>query len=419
MCFAPLYFGLELDTYLGVDILCATQLYTPFQSLSFTMPSVFAPQVFFIVFRECLEAAVVISVLLSFLKQSLGQPNQDRAIYKRMVRHVWIGAALGIVVCLVIGGAFIGVFYGLGKNIWSQSEDLWEGIFYLIACIIITIMGLALLRINKTKDKWRVKLATALVDKKKKQNASSRLSNWSRRYVMLLLPFITVLREGVEAVVFVGGVSLGYPATAFPLPVITGIIAGLAIGFLVYRGGNQMSIQIFLIIATSVLYLIAAGMFSKSVWSLQSHHFFARVGSDLAEVGSGIGSYDPTTTVWHLNCCNPETDNGWDVFNAILGWQNTATYGSVIAYNVYWIFIVACIVCMLYEERTGHLPLKPQVIGFLLKVPGVNRYVRKKQGVSKQRADELVKEGQQHLRDQHEHGDVYESKNVHESVHSI
>lgn len=32
-----------------------------------------------------------------------------------------------------------------------------------------------------------------------------------RRYVMLILPLIIVLREGLEAVVYVGGVELGLP----------------------------------------------------------------------------------------------------------------------------------------------------------------------------------------------------------------
>lgn len=98
--------------------------------------NVFGVQVFFIVFRECLEAVIIISVLLSFLKQCLGQPDQDQAIYKRLVRQVWVGSMLGIFICLCIGGAFIGVFYGLGRDIWAASEDLWEGIFYLIAAII-------------------------------------------------------------------------------------------------------------------------------------------------------------------------------------------------------------------------------------------------------------------------------------------
>jgi len=365
------------------------------------MPNVFAPQIFFIVFRECLEAVIVVSVLLSFLRQSLGQPDQDQKIYKRLVKQVWMGSILGVVICMIIGGAFIGVFYGLGHDIWSESEDLWEGIFYLIACIIITIMGLALLRINKTQEKWRVKVAQALVEHNKKHTIGSYLSSWSKRYVMFILPFITTLREGVEAVVFVGGVSLGLPATAFPIPVITGIIAGLTVGLILYRGGNVMSIQIFLIVATSILYLIAAGMFSKAIWSLQYHVFAVKVGSDVAEAGNGPGSYDIRETIWHVNCCNPETDNGWDVFNAVLGWQNTATYGSVISYIVYWLFIVLSVFCLLYEEKTGSLPVKKQAIALLLKVPGVNRYVKRKLALSAEQADDLVRQGHEQLRKQH------------------
>ncbi|KAJ9644405.1 uncharacterized protein PV06_06336 [Exophiala oligosperma] len=365
------------------------------------MVNVFAPQVFFIVFRECLEAVIVISVLLSFLKQTLGQPDQDQKIYKRLVKQVWWGSILGIVICLIIGGIFIGIFYGLGHNIWAESEDLWEGIFYLIAAIIITAMGLPLLRINKTQEKWRVKIAQALVEQKnKKHSVGSYLSNWSRRYVMFILPLITTLREGVEAVVFVGGVSLGQPATAFPIPVITGILAGLAVGLILYRGGNILSIQIFLIVATSILYLIAAGMFSKSIWSLQYHVFAKKVGSDVAEAGNGPGSYDIRETIWHVNCCNPETDNGWDVFNAVLGWQNTATYGSVISYIMYWVFIVFCVFCLLYEEKTGSLPLKKQIVSFLLKVPGVRTYVKRKQALTTEQADDVIRQGQDHLRDQ-------------------
>jgi high-affinity iron transporter len=362
-----------------------------------TMPNVFAPQVFFIVFREVLEAVIIVSVLLSFLKQCLGQPDQDQKIYKRLVRQVWFGALAGVFICLVIGGIFIGVFYGVGKDIWSQSEDLWEGIFYLVATIIITAMGLALLRINKMKEKWRLKIAHALVDKAKHHNAKSWLGAWGRRNALFILPFITTLREGVEAVVFVGGVSLGLPATEFPLPVITGLLAGLLIGYLIYRGGNVMSIQLFLIASTSVLYLIAAGMFSKAIWSLQFHTFAQKVGSDVAEEGSGPGSYDINQSVWHVNCCNPEIDNGWDVFYALLGWQNSATYGSVISYNVYWIGIMVAVSCLLYEERNGSLPLKNKALATLGKVPGLKGWAKRKEAVSAEHAAEIVRQGQVHL----------------------
>ncbi|KAL1979626.1 hypothetical protein VTN96DRAFT_5429 [Rasamsonia emersonii] len=381
------------------------------------MANVFAVQIFFIVFREVLEAVIVVSVLLSFLKQCLGQPDQDQKVYKRLVRQVWVGSLSGVFICLVIGGAFIGVFYGLGRDIWSQSEDLWEGIFYLIATVIITVMGLALLRINKTKEKWKVKIAKALAERSHSRSSKTILGEWSRRYVMFFLPFITTLREGVEAVVFVGGVSLGLPATAFPLPVICGLIAGLTVGYLIYRGSNAMSIQIFLIASTSVLYLIAAGMFSKAIWYLQFNTFVQKVGSDVGEEGDGPGSYDITQTVWHVNCCNPEIDNGWDVFNAVLGWQNTGTYGSVISYNVYWIFLMLVIGCMLYEAKTGSLPLKKQIVSFLLRVPVVNIYVRRKLQPSREQADELMRQAEDAVRN--DHGRGAEGENIEEGKSTL
>lgn len=301
---------------------------------------------------------------------------------------------VGILIALIIGGAFIGVFYGLGHDLWASTEDLWEGIFYLIASVIITIMGLAMLRINKTKEKWRVKIAQALVEKSQHHDTASRIGVFTRRYAMFILPFITTLREGLEAVVFVGGVSLSLPATAFPIPVITGILAGLLVGFLIYRGGNYMTIQYFLIASTCILYLIAAGMFSKAIWSLQFHAFAKRVGGDVAEEGDGPGSYNIRQTVWHVNCCNPEIDNGWDVFNALLGWQNTATYGSVISYNVYWIFIMVAITAMLYEERTGALPLHRPFMKFLSKIPGFRSYATRKLNAptTSANADDLLRQ---------------------------
>ncbi len=354
--------------------------------------NVFAVQIFFIVFRECLEAVIILSVLFSFLKQVMGGPDQDHAVYKKLVKQVWYGAGAGILICLILGGAFIGAFYGLGKDIWANTEDLWEGIFYLIATIIITVMGLALLRINKMREKWRVKIAQALVAQRtiKKDGYGEWLRHWGRRHVMFILPFITTLREGVEAVVFVGGVSLSLPATAFPIPVITGLLAAIVIGYLLYRGGNYMTIQIFLIFSTSLLYLIAAGMFSKSIWLMQMYVFSKAVGGDVAEAGDGPGSYNIRQTVWHINCCSAELDNGWDVFNALFGWENTGTYGSIISYNVYWLFIIVCVIALLYEERTGWLPLAQPTLNFLTKVPGFKGWARKRLAAHELDADEIV-----------------------------
>ena len=131
----------------------------------------------------------------------------------------------------------IGAFYGVGLDAWSQTEDIWEGVFSLLATIIITIMGAALLRVSKMQDKWRVKLAKALDANKQKKTGSrsSRFKLWCEKYAMFLLPFITVLREGLEAIIFIGGVGLGSPASSFPLAVICGLGVGALIGFFIYK----------------------------------------------------------------------------------------------------------------------------------------------------------------------------------------
>lgn len=109
-----------------------------------------------------------------------------------------------------------------------------------------------------------------------KETGTSRISTWSKKYAMFLLPFITVLREGLECVIFVGGVSFAAPATAFPLPVVTGLLGGSAIGWLIYKGGNTVRLQWFLIASTCVLYLVAAGLLSRAAWSFDMYQVCGR-----------------------------------------------------------------------------------------------------------------------------------------------
>lgn len=334
--------------------------------------------IFFVILRETLEAVIVVSVLLAFLKQSMGdriekdeklikeetehtvdlvEHQRQKNVYKKLKRQVYYGAFGGIGLCLIIGGTFIGVFYTLGSDLWAKSEDLWEGIFCIIATVLISMMGVAMLRIQKMQEKWRIQLAEALIDSKSGKKKRFSLGKFTKKYALFILPFITTLREGMEAVIFVGGVGLGTPATAFPIPVIIGLIAGLLVGIAMYYWGSNSSLQVFLIISTGILYLIAAGLMSRGVWFFENYQFNRRTGGDAAESGSGPGSYDISSTVWHVNCCNPLIDNGWDVFNAILGWQNTATYGSVLSYNIYWLVVIFVLFVMMYEEKHGHLPL--------------------------------------------------------------
>lgn len=331
----------------------------------------FSPQIFVIILRETLESAIIISVLLAFIAQSFEsheediQRQQEKDLLRRkLTLQVWTGGFCGLALCLLIGGVFIMIFHIIGMDLWSLTEHYWEGAFSILASIILSVMGLAMLRINKLKEKWRSKLVYLLKHQSFAESPAShsrsRFIDFGAQYSMFILPFVTTLREGMEAVVFIGGVGVNEDMRTIPLSLLIGLLVGVSVGFLFYKSGNTMPLRIFLIASTCLLYLVAAGLLSKGVWQFELQRYIINChGQDMSEVGSGPGSYDISQSVWHVNCCNGERDQGWVVFTAILGWTNSATYGSVISYNLYWAVLIVVLAMLIYEEKYGYLPLVP------------------------------------------------------------
>ena len=70
-----------------------------------------------------------------------------------------------------------------------------------------------------------------------------------------------------------------------------------------------------------------------------------------------------------LQCCSPELNGGggWGIFNALFGWTNSATYGTVISYNLYWVFVIIGFVLLRIKESkgqwAGHQPADAAVDG--------------------------------------------------------
>lgn len=95
------------------------------------------------------------------------------------------------------------------------------------------------------------------------------------------------------------------------------------------------------------------------MWYLENNTWNHEIGGESEEMGAGPGSYDIRQSVWHVNCCSPLQGGGggWGIFNAILGWTNSATYGSVLSYNFYWLAVILWFVLMRYKENHGHFPL--------------------------------------------------------------
>lgn len=67
------------------------------------------------------------------------------------------------------------------------------------------------------------------------------------------------------------------------------------------RGGSSAKLQYFLVASTCLLYLVAAGLFSRAIWLFEQQQWNKVVGGDAAELGDGPGSYDIDRSIWHVN----------------------------------------------------------------------------------------------------------------------
>ncbi|CAG8586972.1 2767_t:CDS:2 [Paraglomus occultum] len=267
---------------------------------------------FLILFRETVECSVILAVLLSFVNKFV--PEDNPQLKKKLKRQIWIGTAAGLALTLMLGAIFVAIFYTIASNLWENSEAIWEGVFSLLAAIVTLIMSFGMIRVKQWKTKWEGKLKDATeryLDRHKK----------GEKWALIVLPFTVVAREGLESFVFIAGIGFNNPASGLPIPVVTGILAGFAVGYFIYKGSNVMSLNIFFGVMTVFLFLISSGLFTTAV----------------DELHEATGKSE--IVLWKLECCSPETDNGWKIANALLGWRNEATLHTTLAYIAWWVVI--------------------------------------------------------------------------------
>eukprot|EP00842_Homolaphlyctis_polyrhiza_P000087 jgi/Hompol1/1079/HPOL_001375-RA len=351
------------------------------------MPSLFSVPIFFIVFRETLEGAIIVSVLLAIIGKLARTSPRFAELAGSLSRQVWLGTVSGLSLSLAIGAVFLVFWYKYAVNLWSQAEQLWEGIFGLVACVMVTLTALAMLKSSRMHEKYQRKLAAklelmdahltpashsgtaavAVTAANEKKSAGTHVEEASQidprnkhgktrslrdpLKILFWVPFVTMLREGLEAVVFIGGVSLSEEAKSIPLAAICGILLGCLLGFLVHRGGSQLTMHWLFIISACVLLLIADGLLARSVGEFGDYTWSKAI--NLAADDVGTGAFDPRYNVWHFDCCSPEekSSGGWGVFNSLLGWRNNASVATITVYCVFWILVSGILVLLRLREN--------------------------------------------------------------------
>lgn len=278
---------------------------------------------YFILLRETLECTIILAVLYGFIDKLV--PN-DTTLSRKFKRQILFGTLAGLGVSLILGAIFIVVFYVISKNLWEESEMLWEGIFALIACIVITIMAFSMVKVAKWKKKWEDKLEASTTKYLENQNKGEKMT-------LFFLPFTVICREGVETIIFIAGIGYNESPTGLPIPVICGMLSGVLIGYFIYKGSHVMTLKLFFGTMTALLFFIAAGLFSTSIHEFEEYT-------------------ENENFVWKLECCSPDTNYGWKIANVIFGWREEATVGTLVGYITYWVVTIIGLLYLRTKKET-------------------------------------------------------------------
>jgi len=196
-----------------------------------------------IVFREMLEMALVVGVLLA---ATSGLPESRR----------WIALGSGIG---LLGAAFFGVFM-------EQMEATFDGDGEFL-------FNAALLTLAATLIAW-----TVLWMSKHGREAGQRMQQVGKSVAGGELPFVSlavvsmaaVMREGSEAVFFLFGAAQGIATDGWSMLMggSMGAVAALALGTLLYLGMVRIPMKSLFTVVGWMLMLLAAGMASQAAWNL-------------------------------------------------------------------------------------------------------------------------------------------------------
>ncbi|AJX91496.1 FTR1 family iron permease [Burkholderia pseudomallei] len=198
-----------------------------------------------IVFREVLEAALVVSIVLAATK---GVPG----------RAWWVSAGL---LGGVVGAAFIAAFADV-VSAWASG--MGQEVFNAGVMFVATIM---LAWHSIWMGKHGREMAQQLSQVGRAVAAGSRPLTG-----LAVVVGVAVLREGSEAVLFLYGIAAGDPGQAPQMIAggALGVLGGVGLGAGMYAGLLQIPLQRLFSVTNALIVLLAAGMASQGTGFLVS-----------------------------------------------------------------------------------------------------------------------------------------------------
>ena len=250
-------------------------------------------------FREAVEAALIIGVLMTWLVRS------DRGL---LSRWIWFGVGAGIAASLVVASLFAWVWGGMES--FEDHEAMFEGVLELFAALLLTLVIVHFIRHPSARE------LEAWADEAFQQKQGMGL---------FLISFLSVWREGSETVIFIGAGTEGTNA-------IVGVFFGIAVATVLAYGffsrGMEIDISKLFKITNVLLILFAAGLVAHGFHELQEAGVAPVVIEEVWDVNPGVDSSEEYPLLHEKGAIG-------GIFKALCGWNGNPSLLEVLAWCAY------------------------------------------------------------------------------------
>ena len=255
-------------------------------------------EIMLIMWRETLEAALVVGILLTYLARS-GQRSGIVA--------VWLGTGAAVVTALACGAASSGAVAMLDP----ETQELLQVAILLAAVGVLSWMVL-----------WMNGHARAI--RGELHRKADRALAGDRRLGLAVIAFVAVFREGVETMLFLWGVvaqrGLHLGALSLIGAGFGGAALAVATAWLFFRGFAFLSLRTFFRTTGVLLLLVAAGLLTSAVNRL-----------------IGLGYLPPIVPqVWNTAWLVRDGSLASAVLGALMGYRSHPSLLEVLAFVVYF-----------------------------------------------------------------------------------
>lgn len=262
-----------------------------------------------IVFREVLEAGLVVGIVLAATRTVRGS--------RRWIAGGILGGVIGSIAVAVFTSVIASAFSGTGQEIFNAS---------------ILALAAAMLASHNI---WMARHGRQLAQEMKAAGAAV-VSGSKSLLALAIVVGAAVLREGSEVVMFLYGITVAGGATALDLLSggVLGIASGALVSALMFFGLLKIPARHFFSVTSAMIAFLAAGMAAQSVFYLEQGGYSIALGE----------------TAWDTTNLLSQSSMAGQLLHILIGYSDQPSYMQVVVYAL----TLAAIFLMMHAFSPRH-----------------------------------------------------------------